>query len=1455
MKRTTKSILALVVLVAMCVSFCVPTFAAASDELNLLAAAKCPGKTANGETITHNKDNCEFVPVGEYVEPICGEYGYQTYQCTTCGAHFASGRWDAEKQEIVGSIDASMLNNKHDVPTTEATCTEAGYRKGFCTICNKEVDETIPAKGHKLETVVTGTSCIDGITTTQVCKVCGETVGEPVKTEPTAHNWKVDGSINESAAGKKDGDGLLVKPTCDGSVVGKVQFVCGNANCTATMVADYTGTAAHTWNPYQVLKAPTCSEAGVARGYCTVCGIEKNDIPVAQLPHAEYVTQAAVPATCTEAGLTAGLVCKECKAYHTDATKAPKVIPALGHTKGTILAHVDPQCELAGSETFICKTCNEVVTAPIAALGHNISTTPVEVKNPTCTEFGYEIYCCLTCGKKNPENGGLVTLPALGHNKVAIESRCVEATCQAPGKMVYECLPKMENGVLVHPGCVDANGDPTIIEEVLPQLDHGYVYTTILPKCLGGNQYSIGYDCFMCQFCGEIQDGTICNYVQIYTGTLADADKKEGYTYYNLAEMSLEDKKTIIEHPFGEFVTLENGCTTTGKLLHFCPQCQINWETVIPAAHKWQDVAGAELKFHCEQGFLKLQECVRGTCDAEQYVPVVENYANARNHDFTSAKATKVVVPATCTTAGYTYYVCGNTCDLNGKTYNCIAESAPSEPVNALGHDLQKVLYPNCVEGIVTYKMECTRCTEKVENEAYVEEFDITNPAHHTDNTKVFEIIHTTCYTNDITWYTCMDCTGLVPATADDIQANNWPANVQHKGIFYIVEKEYTHYKNYEEFIDNTKKVIAAIAPTCYSLGYTAGYYCLSCQAQGKALEDCWVNPAPIAMIPHVTENVAYKAPTCTDKGNTAGVQCTDPNCTYKTWEDVAATGHTDVAVPGFAATCTTPGQKDAFYCSVCGNNQKLYVYDDNHNAVYNVVIPALGHSYTDVVRDKNECERVDFVFTYCTRFGCSAYEFESFDFGLGHQTFDRTNKPSGMTAEEFAEIVEKLGKLDLDATCASDGWVAHVCYRATCDGVTNQYGFEKHYWTAPIFKTGEYHENKDGVKFDDECVDAEGKLVNVEDRYCVICKQTVAIRHNTETVYQEATCMHPEYIFEICTEEACGYKDVLYKGADAEGHKYEEVSIKTPTLFEAGIKVERCKYYSECGEQKPGQTPYYMSGIQFNYALNTAAYVDGALSVTNKTHFVNSGLVAVTITANASKFDFSTLFLSYNYDATVLTFVSAEFVPGTEDKGFDVEVTDANKAYNNAVNGIGTVTIGAEHTDGTNLTNTEWHTIGADGKDAGAMTVAVLYFYINVNVDKNTQINIATNTGSAIGACSISKVDEAATDADKKNVPVTENVTFAKNASDVLGDAKTTALLGDLDGDGKINSNDTNYLLAIFFSDAEKYKAEADIDKNGIVDLDDYRALKACATLNETYVDMAEAAFLPMLNVIREKA
>ena len=114
-----------------------------------------------------------------------------------------------------------------------------------------------------------------------------------------------------------------------------------------------------------------------------------------------------------------------------------------------------------------------------------------------------------------------------------------------------------------------------------------------------------------------------------------------------------------------------------------------------------------------------------------------------------------------------------------------------------------------------------------------------------------------------------------------------------------------------------------------------------------------------------VTENhtevvIPGTAATCIESGLTEGKVCSTCNAVITAQEVIPATGHTEVTTPAVAATCTEPGSTEGKVCSVCGET-----------IVAATVIPAKGHAEVTIPGTAPTCTSAGVSDTiYCSTCG-----------------------------------------------------------------------------------------------------------------------------------------------------------------------------------------------------------------------------------------------------------------------------------------------------------------------------------------------------------------------------------------------------------------------------------------------------------------------------------------------------
>ena len=368
---------------------------------------------------------------------ICSSNGTGKYiQQGTPGTATVTYQYNANKSAVTIPITAAKLHNA-DGSYVETKTAKAGdtinYVNGVWggTPCAHENTELRNAKE--------ATCTEPGYTGDTYCKDCGEKIGTGTAIPAKGHTEVIDEAVAATC-------------TTPGKTEGKHCSVC-NEILVAQEVIPAKG---HSWDKGVITTSPTCSDAGVKTYTCTVCSETKTEVLDAT-GHTP-VDVAEQPATCTEAGHTAGVKCSVCGA----TISGIEEIPATGHTE-VIDEAVAATCTTPGkTEGKHCSVCNEVLVAQeeIPPKGH--TEVVDEAVAATCTTPGKtEGKHCSVC------NEVLVPqeeIPAKGHTEVIDEA--VAATCTTPGKTEGKHC-SVCNEVLVPQEEIPAKGHTEVIDEAV----------------------------------------------------------------------------------------------------------------------------------------------------------------------------------------------------------------------------------------------------------------------------------------------------------------------------------------------------------------------------------------------------------------------------------------------------------------------------------------------------------------------------------------------------------------------------------------------------------------------------------------------------------------------------------------------------------------------------------------------------------------------------------------------------------------------------------------------------------------------------------------------------------------------------------------------------------------------------------------------------------------------------
>ena len=319
---------------------------------------------------------------------ICSSNGTGKYvQQGTPGTETVTHQYNASSKDISISITPAKLHNA-DGSYTETKTAKAGdtihYVSGVwgvttCAHANTEVRNAKDATCTK-----------DGYTGDTYCKDCGEKIGTGTAIPAKGHTEVIDPAV---------------EPTCTtpGKTEGKHCSVCNEV----LVAQEEIPAKGHSWDEGVITTSPTCSDAGVKTYTCTVCSETKTEVLDAT-GHTP-VDVAEQPATCTEAGHTAGVKCSVCGA----TISGIEEIPATGHTKVIDEAVAATCTEPGKTEGKHCSVCNEVLVAQeeIPAKGH--TEVIDEAVAATCTESGKtEGKHCSVC---NEILAAQEVIPAKGH--------------------------------------------------------------------------------------------------------------------------------------------------------------------------------------------------------------------------------------------------------------------------------------------------------------------------------------------------------------------------------------------------------------------------------------------------------------------------------------------------------------------------------------------------------------------------------------------------------------------------------------------------------------------------------------------------------------------------------------------------------------------------------------------------------------------------------------------------------------------------------------------------------------------------------------------------------------------------------------------------------------------------------------------------------------------------------
>ena len=377
-----------------------------------------------------------YTKVGYY--PVYYEISYK-YQGETMVENGVSYVWlleDKKYDNNGGTVIVLPEKHEHDyryLETVAPSCDNLGYERWQCDGCgNLDKRNYTKATGHNYKAItIREATCKQGGLKLYLCGKCGSFYEESTPTGE--HKYKTE----------------KVQPTCRN--VGYTNHIC--EICGNSYITDMMPIISHSYE--RITKEPTCTDKGYTTSTCTICRQTFVSDYTEPTGHIWNEGHSVTTSTCTADGVIE---------YHcTNAGCNEKMIKAesaSGHTPGRAATCTEPQT---------CEACGVILNLP---KGHSYSE---KVVAPTCTELGYTIYTCESCG--DSYKADYVDKAAHDYTKTV-----TAPTCTALGYTVYECK----------------NCDYKYISDYTDKINHSYIADVTEPTCTAS-----GYTVYTCEICGK----------------------------------------------------------------------------------------------------------------------------------------------------------------------------------------------------------------------------------------------------------------------------------------------------------------------------------------------------------------------------------------------------------------------------------------------------------------------------------------------------------------------------------------------------------------------------------------------------------------------------------------------------------------------------------------------------------------------------------------------------------------------------------------------------------------------------------------------------------------------------------------------------------------------------------------------------------------------------------------
>lgn len=333
------------------------------------------------------------------------------------------GRYDANADDEVTVDDARCAlriavglddvchQRSRTVTLKEATCAESGRAAFLCAHCGKLYSSAVvPSPGHVSNgrVLVKKSTCTEQGYYEYRCKFCNKLISTQY-IDLIDHEWE---GVKVSCT-KRENTLLTCK------------------NCGAQKITTTETNNGHTYTLVTVKEA-TCTEDGLQKWICSVCGKEADKEPeIIKCPGSHRtVTRRVSTVSCRTEGKTV-TVCTRCNEILDE-----KIIPRLPHTvkEGTYTVIKEPTCTEKGSAKYTCSVCMQLITEDIERIAHDTIDGTAKITLPaTCLHEGTMIGKCTVCGDYTE------VLPKLNH-RPSCWTESSAPNCTEKGVEVRRCI-------------------------------------------------------------------------------------------------------------------------------------------------------------------------------------------------------------------------------------------------------------------------------------------------------------------------------------------------------------------------------------------------------------------------------------------------------------------------------------------------------------------------------------------------------------------------------------------------------------------------------------------------------------------------------------------------------------------------------------------------------------------------------------------------------------------------------------------------------------------------------------------------------------------------------------------------------------------------------------------------------------------------------------------------------